>query len=106
MDRTAHHLRQERMDDQIERARELQRRVLACPLVLGVDAGPLGAIRTAADDGHVTGILIEPTIVMVCVVAELSDASMVATLVRATVLDHLVDRPVSVSVRPGTPALA
>lgn len=94
------------MDDQTDRARELQRRVLACPLVLGVDAGPLDAILTPTDDGSVTGILIEPAMIMVCVVARLSDCSMVATLIRATVLDYLADRPVSISVRPGKPALA
>jgi hypothetical protein len=89
-------------NSRIDCARELQRRVLACPLVLGVDAGPLDAIRTRAGDGFVVGVLIEPAMIMVCVVAELSDCSMVATLLRATVLDHLPGRSVSVSVRPGT----
>lgn len=80
---------------------ELLGRVLACPLVAGVHAGPLGQIVTATDTGPIVGVLLHPAMIVIGVVsATRADPGRLAAQVRAAVTRCAPGVPVSVSILP------
>lgn len=86
---------------------ELRSRVLVCPLVAGLHAGPRGAIVTGTAAGPLVGVLVDPSMIVVGVVGRAGhDAAAVTSRVREALKDLAAGIPVSVCVRSAASATA
>lgn len=81
---------------------EVQRRILACPLVTGVHTGPFGRIITRTSAGPVVGVAAAPAMIVVGAQCRApGDADDYLGLqVRSAVASLVPAVPVSVCVRP------